>query len=141
MAKWKFSMEGAPMCQNAAGNNWNSFEIRNPPCLGGFLIIVIQLFLFLIQPITCCYLERYRYWVVLTDTKIQIWKQFTTATELLTLLYCCINWYKDTNLKAIHNTSLGRFCHPHVVLTDTKIQIWKQFTTRAIALRFGASLY
>ena len=93
--------------------------------------------------------------VVLSDTKIQIWKQFTTerlSKKSLWLLYyliqrykfesnsqlnitrdinglCCIIWYKDTNLKAIHNCPKS-FKNPIiVVLSDTKIQIWKQFTT------------
>ena len=93
--------------------------------------------------------------VVLHDTKIQIWKQFTTrmnANVLQVMLYytiqrykfesnsqqlrpvllymrCCITRYKDTNLKAIHNTLVGMTRWKVVVLHDTKIQIWKQFTT------------
>ena len=93
--------------------------------------------------------------VVLPDTKIQIWKQFTTAgnTQITerALYYqiqrykfasnsqpnhcacccenSCITRYKDTNLKAIHNGT-GKGSIPcQVVLPDTKIQIWKQFTT------------
>ena len=42
---------------------------------------------------------------------------------------CCITRYKDTNLKAIHNHILEVNLHAWVVLPDTKIQIWKQFTT------------
>ena len=71
--------------------------------------------------------------VVLSDTKIQIWKQFTTEHILSACLPCCIIWYKDTNLKAIHNYCVDFSCHSLVVLSDTKIQIWKQFTTVAIA--------
>ena len=41
----------------------------------------------------------------------------------------CIIWYKDTNLKAIHNIRLWCTNGKTVVLSDTKIQIWKQFTT------------
>ena len=67
--------------------------------------------------------------VVLLDTKIQIWKQFTTTTIWLFSLLCCITRYKDTNLKAIHNRWLWRSSRIRVVLLDTKIQIWKQFTT------------
>ena len=96
------------------------------------------------------------YTVVLSDTKIQIWKQFTTSKKFAlrrNLLYyliqrykfesnsqpffnlsttstCCIIWYKDTNLKAIHNACLQASRRERVVLSDTKIQIWKQFTTR-----------
>ena len=93
--------------------------------------------------------------VVLSDTKIQIWKQFTTLSlgdSALPRLYyliqrykfesnsqpplkhgaplwCCIIWYKDTNLKAIHNDTSNTHYNATVVLSDTKIQIWKQFTT------------
>ena len=42
---------------------------------------------------------------------------------------CCIIRYKDTNLKAIHNLWAWKSSSHHVVLSDTKIQIWKQFTT------------
>ena len=78
------------------------------------------------QPTYCCFRCRT---VVLSNTKIQIWKQFTTNADAtisgLTLYYqiqrykfesnsqlrkrwhsCttgCIIKYKDTNLKAIHN--------------------------------------
>ena len=121
--------------------------------------------------------------VVLSDTKIQIWKQFTTLplrgckqnsciiwykdTNLKAIhnrdsrlvssssLYYliqrykfesnsqlidkklqkrirCIIWYKDTNLKAIHNCRGNGARGEVVVLSDTKIQIWKQFTTHAL---------
>ena len=69
------------------------------------------------------------YNVVLSDTKIQIWKQFTTRQRGVWTHQCCIIWYKDTNLKAIHNRRAYILTHLIVVLSDTKIQIWKQFTT------------
>ena len=93
--------------------------------------------------------------VVLSVTKIQIWKQFTTSSLkmnfLLALYYLlqrykfesnsqrdlvdydnsnsCIICYKDTNLKAIHNMQSAQAATEKVVLSVTKIQIWKQFTT------------
>ena len=67
--------------------------------------------------------------VVLSDTKIQIWKQFTTQSARIACECGCIIRYKDTNLKAIHNLARRRPRHHRVVLSDTKIQIWKQFTT------------
>ena len=130
--------------------------------------------------------------VVLHDTKIQIWKQFTTDKESLTsvvelyytiqrykfesnsqrLTSCsplrmrCITRYKDTNLKAIHNSqelqrtsaklyyTIQRYkfesnsqpTAPYislndVVLHDTKIQIWKQFTTTRSQVRRRPRLY
>ena len=126
-------------------------------------------------------MENYFYQVVvLHDTKIQIWKQFTTFSSSSSFAYCCITRYKDTNLKAIHNSqkhfteldwlyytiqrykfesnsqhrqalcpsgwgcitrykdtnlkAIHNSLRPsttdwRVVLHDTKIQIWKQFTT------------
>ena len=92
---------------------------------------------------------------VSTNTKIQIWKQITT-TELnliwgkplyqpiqkykfesksqLIVWKCnytisCINQYKNTNLKANHNSWLLWLFWIDAVSTNTKIQIWKQITT------------
>ena len=93
--------------------------------------------------------------VVAISTKIQIWKQFTTqdcfrSYELWLLQSVqrykfesnsqrfsvthqqrrsCCNQYKDTNLKAIHNSPSLRSVDNTVVAISTKIQIWKQFTT------------
>ena len=92
---------------------------------------------------------------VSSDTKIQIWKQFTTAVDWydVTVGLChpiqrykfesnsqrpvaipwlstsCVIRYKDTNLKAIHNSPSTRKKCGSAVSSDTKIQIWKQFTT------------
>ena len=92
---------------------------------------------------------------VSTNTKIQIWKQITTAglsvcfclvlyqpiqkykfeskSQPLTSSYrhwnSCINQYKNTNLKANHNDKLARIFDGRAVSTNTKIQIWKQITT------------
>ena len=92
---------------------------------------------------------------VSSDTKIQIWKQFTTTTAHLQGTWglchpiqrykfesnsqprlsamrdclCCVIRYKDTNLKAIHNPQQSARAVPAAVSSDTKIQIWKQFTT------------
>ena len=99
--------------------------------------------------------RRHRHGAVSSDTKIQIWKQFTTYYNLFALLSllchpiqrykfesnsqrrsphctgtkCCVIRYKDTNLKAIHNTTARRHRATCAVSSDTKIQIWKQFTT------------
>ena len=92
---------------------------------------------------------------VSTNTKIQIWKQITTCScevwktsELYqpiqkykfesksqpSLLFtanssCCINQYKNTNLKANHNLAAKVPKFLLAVSTNTKIQIWKQITT------------
>ena len=43
-------------------------------------------------------------------TKIQFWKQFTTEASLTSFNNCCIQYDKDTILKAIYNY-LCYFCH------------------------------
>ena len=103
---------------------------------------------------------------VSSDTKIQIWKQFTTGSQiwfyrvmlchpiqrykfesnsqqdpvLPVLLPCCVIRYKDTNLKAIHNSCLQSPAWRWAVSSDTKIQIWKQFTTRHCRRRVPLAL-
>ena len=48
---------------------------------------------------------------------------------------CCFQWFKDTNLKANHN-SLGRWRKfMSVVSNGSKILIWKQITTSTIISR------
>ena len=70
-----------------------------------------------------------RHYVVLSDTKIQIWKQFTTWVNWYLLpreLYYPIQRYKfESNSQQFPSFSILSY----VVLSDTKIQIWKQFTT------------
>ena len=60
--------------------------------------------------------------VVLSDTKIQIWKQFTTQSTCEINLLSCIIRYKDTNLKAIHNTAK---CRAHRLALYYPIQRYK----------------
>ena len=64
-----------------------------------------------------------------SDTKIQIWKQFTTIRGTKIKNDGCVIRYKDTNLKAIHNAVSSEVAGQQAVSSDTKIQIWKQFTT------------
>ena len=93
--------------------------------------------------------------VVFYLTKILIWKQFTTLCRHCVATVCCFLSYKDTHLKAIHNSNivshitfllfsiLQRYSFESnsqpskefnqiskVVFYLTKILIWKQFTTR-----------
>ena len=42
--------------------------------------------------------------VVSNGSKILIWKQITTRFPKSLREYCCFQWFKDTNLKANHNT-------------------------------------
>ena len=91
------------------------------------------------------------------NTKIQIWKQITTAERLNfpdqsvfdliqkykfesksqpTYSLCptnmwCLTQYKNTNLKANHNIYPNLKTVKEGVWPNTKIQIWKQITTLA----------
>ena len=69
--------------------------------------------------------------VVSNGSKILIWKQITTYEEAEDLSTCCFQWFKDTNLKANHNTVLLLSSFPRVVSNGSKILIWKQITTGA----------
>ena len=73
------------------------------------------------------------YWsyvrVVFATAKILIWKQFTTHYRLYCRTLSCVCNCKDTNLKAIHNTSSLKIYLKVVVFATAKILIWKQFTT------------
>ena len=66
---------------------------------------------------------------VLSYTKIQFWKQITTSMYKYNNNICCIELYKDTILKANHNSHVPRAWHHKAVLSYTKIQFWKQITT------------
>ena len=48
---------------------------------------------------------------------------------LQTTLCSCFQWFKDTNLKANHNTTYTETVNDVVVSNGSKILIWKQITT------------
>ena len=66
---------------------------------------------------------------VLYGSKILIWKQITTSHVKLQTSCRCSLWFKDTNLKANHNTVFMSFFFKIAVLYGSKILIWKQITT------------
>ena len=67
--------------------------------------------------------------VVSNGSKILIWKQITTCSKLVYFWDSCFQWFKDTNLKANHN-SIERHIHSRLVVSNgSKILIWKQITT------------
>ena len=72
--------------------------------------------------------------VVSNGSKILIWKQITTSAPLLYRSCRCFQWFKDTNLKANHNTVKLRNMFLLVVSNGSKILIWKQITTWQIAI-------
>ena len=55
--------------------------------------------------------------------------------------YCCINQYKNTNLKANHNCWKYSNQSFNAVSTNTKIQIWKQITTVCVVDQVVDELY
>ena len=79
---------------------------------------------------------------VFNGSKILIWKQITTILRTLFLMLSCIQWFKDTNLKANHNFSHAAWSSRKAVFNGSKILIWKQITTissqqSAIALLYS----
>ena len=69
------------------------------------------------------------FWVVSNGSKILIWKQITTKFWQASSVICCFQWFKDTNLKANHNTVSNSSGLTLVVSNGSKILIWKQITT------------
>ena len=93
--------------------------------------------------------------VVSNGSKILIWKQITTHiynslfnfscfqwfkdtnlkanhNSIYLIIYCtcgCFQWFKDTNLKANHNIVLFGTLNFIVVSNGSKLLIWKQITT------------
>ena len=43
-------------------------------------------------------------YVVLDTTKVQIFKQITTAVHILKLKWCCFRYHKGTDFQANHNS-------------------------------------
>ena len=67
--------------------------------------------------------------VVSNGSKILIWKQITTTLPCYLARCCCFQWFKDTNLKANHNSIQSVCIQLLVVSNGSKILIWKQITT------------
>ena len=67
--------------------------------------------------------------VVFNGSKILIWKQITTCLQVEKIQRSCFQWFKDTNLKANHNSAAVMATGVEVVFNGSKILIWKQITT------------
>ena len=78
---------------------------------------------------------------VLPITKIQFWKQITTAQPGNSEASGCITNHKDTILKANHNTESEGEQLLRAVLPITKIQFWKQITTGMCGGKYPRQLY
>ena len=68
--------------------------------------------------------------VVLDTTKVQIFKQITTETVKYGILNRCFRYHKGTDFQANHNVLQVLLLLIRVVLDTTKVQIFKQITTR-----------
>ena len=78
---------------------------------------------------------------VFNGSKILIWKQITTATWDAYVSKGCIQWLKDTNLKANHNFDATVKLPISAVFNGSKILIWKQITTFPKGIKFVFTLY
>ena len=68
---------------------------------------------------------------VSNGSKILKWKQITTVLALRQAEARCFQWFKDTKMKANHNSNRLTLLHPRAVSNGSKILKWKQITTRA----------
>ena len=68
--------------------------------------------------------------VVLDTTKVQIFKQITTRRSQKCFFARCFRYHKGTDFQANHNICLERLTAIGVVLDTTKVQIFKQITTK-----------
>ena len=78
---------------------------------------------------------------VFNGSKILIWKQITTTFRSSTSIRSCIQWFKDTNLKANHNLMLRIQKYLYAVFNGSKILIWKQITTMRFTYLCNFMLY
>ena len=66
---------------------------------------------------------------VSNGSKILKWKQITTSWWCALLKCCCFQWFKDTKMKANHNSFMERYYLCSAVSNGSKILKWKQITT------------
>ena len=71
----------------------------------------------------------YTGFVVSNGSKILNWKQITTFSQSSNSSCSCVQWFKDTKLKANHNGMISSKTLQPVVSNGSKILNWKQITT------------
>ena len=79
-------------------------------------------------------------WVVSNGSKILNWKQITTIVVLHPFGIGCVQWFKDTKLKANHNRCRHQKRWYVVVSNGSKILNWKQITTHPTSTRSSQQL-
>ena len=67
---------------------------------------------------------------VSNGSKILKWKQITTRLFFSILSCNCFQWFKDTKMKANHNSVATVLLLLYTVSNGSKILKWKQITTR-----------
>ena len=72
--------------------------------------------------------------VVFDTTKIEIFKQITTKVLVISVISGCVWYHKDRNFQANHNSVLLLVSLLVVVFDTTKIEIFKQITTRPLII-------
>ena len=75
-------------------------------------------------------LQRYKF-----ETNSQL------SMPLAVLIARCFQYFKDTNLRPIHNSLSSLHEIKHVVSNTSKIQIWDQFTTVALCRGQSSRLF
>ena len=66
---------------------------------------------------------------VSNGSKILKWKQITTEEKGYDHAEGCFQWFKDTKMKANHNSPVGMTFLSIAVSNGSKILKWKQITT------------
>ena len=84
--------------------------------------------------------ERLRL-TVSNGSKILKWKQITTHWYGYVADKDCFQWFKDTKMKANHNTSPSLYPKPNTVSNGSKILKWKQITTSKFGQSKNSSLF
>ena len=74
-------------------------------------------------------------------SKILKWKQITTSYLTSELLTDCFLWFKDTKMKANHNTPKDNIQIALTVSYGSKILKWKQITTDYHTFHHGHKLF
>ena len=114
-----------------ANHNWQDLRLTITIVVSNGSKILIW------KQITTRILVFFRSIVVSNGSKILIWKQITTHIFLHHTAFGCLQWFKDTNLKANHNITALIACSKVVVSNGSKILIWKQITTSFLMQYFS----
>ena len=71
---------------------------------------------------------------VSNGSKILKWEQITTVFAFRYTCFCCFQWFKDTKMRANHNSRTATKCWTEAVSNGSKILKWEQITTVSLRL-------